>query len=102
MMKTFKIILLGAVLLVCSLPLRGEQYKYVRGHNVFEVSKTATKYEVICRRGDSDIMSRNRNIRNRQFRMVAIVLNSGLYSFPAGDKYVCEDSERVCRRLESK
>ena len=73
-MMTCRAILLTTIVLVCSLPLRGEQYKYVKGPNTFEVTESAAKYEVVCRRGSGDITSRNKNILDRQFRMDAIDL----------------------------
>lgn len=73
-MMTCRTIVLTALMLVCSLPLRGEQYKYVKGHNIFEVAETATKYEVVCRRSNSAMTSRNKNILDRQFRLDAIDL----------------------------
>lgn len=89
-MMTFKTILLSAALLVCSLSVRGEQYRYVKGQNTFEVVETSSTYEVICRRSNGGMTTRNKNILDRQFRMDAVDL-IGAYilfkrdtSLPAG------------------
>ena len=75
MRKTSKITVLAAVLvLVCSLPLRGEQFRYAKGQNIFEVVETSARYEVICRRENGGMASRNRNILDRQLRMDAVNL----------------------------
>ena len=74
MMMICRTTLLTVIMLVCSLSLRGEQYKYVKGYNIFEVSETATKYEVVCRKSNSEMISRNKNILDRQFRVEAIDL----------------------------
>lgn len=73
-MMTFKTILLSAALLVCSLSVRGEQYRYVKGQNTFEVVETSSTYEVICRRSNGGMTTRNKNILDRQFRMDAVDL----------------------------
>lgn len=66
--------LLPLFLFVCSLPVQGEQYKYVKGQNIFEIGETPTKYEVVCRKDHAGMISRNRNILDRQLRMDAVNL----------------------------
>lgn len=54
--------------------MRGEQYRYVKGQNIFEVMETSNQYEVVCRRENGGMISRNRNILDRQLRMDALSL----------------------------
>lgn len=72
MTMIYKAILTVVVILLCSLSLKAEQY--VSGQNIFEVTEISGKYEVVCRRVNGGISSRNRNILDRQFRMVAVDL----------------------------
>lgn len=51
-----------------------ETCTYVNGYNIFEVSEVGNKYKVVCRRENSNISSRNRNILDRQFRIIAVDL----------------------------
>lgn len=83
MRRIFNTFLVGVFMLVCSLPLRGEQYRYVKGQNIFEVVETPTKYEVICRRENGGMTSRNRNILDRQLRMDAVNLIGSFILFKA-------------------
>lgn len=73
-MTTFKGLLLSVLLFLGSFPLQGVQYKYVKGQNIFEVVETSEKYEVICKRENGGMVSRNRNILDRQLRMDAVNL----------------------------
>lgn len=72
MTMIYKAILTVVVILLCSLSLKAEQY--VSGQNIFEVTEISGKYEVVCRRVNGGISSRNRNIHDRQFRMAAVDL----------------------------
>lgn len=63
--------------------MRGEQLKYVKGGNIFEVCETPKRYEVICRRDNGGIISRNRNILDRQLRMDAVNLIGSYILFKA-------------------
>lgn len=71
-MKIYSILLLVFTLLLCSLPVRGDSYKYVNGNNSFEITETATSYEVVCDRESTVTNSRNKNILDRQLRLDAI------------------------------
>ena len=46
----------------------------MKGQNIFEVVETAKQYEVVCRRENGGMISRNRNILDRQLRMDALSL----------------------------
>ncbi len=52
----------------------GQQYEFVKGANRFEVVETLKTYEVICRRENGAISSRNKNILDRQLRLDAVDL----------------------------
>ena len=52
----------------------GQQYEFVKGANRFEVVETLKTYEVICRRENGAISSRNKNILDRQLRLNAVDL----------------------------
>lgn len=89
-MMICRTIVLTAFMLFCSLAVCGEQYRYVKGQNTFEVVETSSTYEVICRRSNGGMTTRNKNILDRQFRMDAVDL-IGAYilfkrdtSLPAG------------------
>lgn len=62
------------VLLLCSLCVQGQTYEYVKGSNRFEVVESSSSYEVICRRTNASLSSKNRNILDRQLRLDAIDL----------------------------
>ncbi len=59
-------------MLICSLPIRGEQYKYVKGNTTFEIFETKNDYEIRCYNNNSTASSRNRNILDRKLRMEAV------------------------------
>ena len=65
--------MLPAFLLLASLSF-GQQYEFVKGANRFEVVETANTYEVICRRADIALSSKNKNILDRQLRLDAVDL----------------------------
>ena len=73
-MMTCRTIVLTVCALLCTLAVQGKSYRYVKGPNTFEVSETASKYEVVCRRSNGGMISRNKNILDRQFRMDAVDL----------------------------
>ena len=52
----------------------GQQYEFVKGTNRFEVVETQKTYEVICKRENGAISSRNKNILDRQLRLDAVDL----------------------------
>ena len=52
----------------------GQQYEFVKGANRFEVVETQKTYEVICKRENGAISSRNKNILDRQLRLDAVDL----------------------------
>lgn len=52
----------------------GQQYIFVKGANRFEVVETSKNYEVICRRENAALSSKNKNILDRQLRLDAVDL----------------------------
>ena len=68
-----KKLLLLAFLFLASLSF-GQQYEFVKGTNRFEVVETAKTYEVICRRENAALSSKNKNILDRQLRLDAVDL----------------------------
>ncbi len=60
--------------LFTTLPLRGGDYRYVKGAVSFEVEETRNEYKVYCTRIGGGLTSRNKNIADRQLRMTAIDL----------------------------
>ena len=73
MMTICKKILFVAILFLPALSF-GQQYEFVKGTNRFEVVETQKTYEVICRRENGAISSRNKNILDRQLRLDAVDL----------------------------
>lgn len=77
-----------------SLYAEGSTYRYVKGSNSFDITESASEYEIICIRSGVAASSRNRNIFDRQLRMDAIDLigayivykNSG-YATGLGSEY---------------
>lgn len=64
----------SVVLFLCALCVQGQSYQYVKGSNLFEVKETSSDYEVICRRTNMTMTSKNKNILDRQLRLDAIDL----------------------------
>ena len=79
--RTIAIILL----LICSLPLNGEQYKYVKGYNIYSVSEDTQEYVVECSRSGGVATSRNKNITDRQTRMDAADLIGAYILYKSAD-----------------
>lgn len=77
-----------------SLYAEGGTYRYVKGPNSFDITESASEYEIACIRNGAAASSRNRNILDRQLRMDAIDLigayivykNSG-YATELGSEY---------------
>ena len=74
MTKTCNIISFIAVLCVLAPAAWCQNYSIVKGSNRFEVKETKNEYEVLCSRGESGIISKNKNILDRQLRMDAVDL----------------------------
>ena len=91
MMMTCRLLLIILIAVFCSVSLKAEKCVYINGQNIFEVTEASGKYEVVCRRDNAAITSRNKNILDRQFRMFAVDL-IGAYILFKREKDVSTDT----------
>lgn len=63
----------------------GREYKYVKGQDAYVIEETHNEYKVYCFKNGSVSASRNRNIADRQMRMMAIDLMGSYIIFKSSE-----------------
>lgn len=66
---------------------KGEQFEYRKGTTVFSVVETTSEYRVTCTASGSSMLSRNRNITDRQNRITAVDLIGAYIVFTSSEYY---------------
>ena len=72
-MKTCRIVVF-MIIILCVFPAWGEPYEYQKGTKRFRIEETKDSYKVYCISSEREMQSRNRNIVDRQNRVLAVDL----------------------------
>ena len=86
-MKICKIIMIAVLIAAGSSYAKGEQFEYRKGTTVFSVVETTSEYRVTCTASGSSMLSRNRNITDRQNRITAVDLIGAYIVFTSSEYY---------------
>ncbi len=92
-MKICKAIIVTALIVSGSSYAKGEQFEYRKGATVFSIGETASEYRVTCTVAGSSMLSRNRNITDRQNRITAVDLIGAYIVFTSSEYYSSLGSE---------
>ena len=93
MKEICKAVIVTALILAGSFYAKGEQFEYRKGPTVFSIVETASEYRVTCTVSGSSMLSRNRNITDRQNRITAVDLIGAYIVFTSSEQYSSLGSE---------